>query len=65
MIPVLKKVAQLNIKQATEQNGTLIIDVCTGAPPNEATALSWPLFRDSQTLVVLCLKDCSKRLVNK
>ena len=37
MIPVLRKVAQLNIKY--RKNGDHIIDVCTGAPPDEVTAL--------------------------
>ena len=37
MIPVLRKVAQLNIKQ--QKNGGPIIDVYTGAPPDEVTSL--------------------------
>ena len=37
MIPVLRKVAHLNIKY--RKNGSPIIDVCTGAPPDEVTAL--------------------------
>ena len=37
MIPVLRKVAQLNIK--FRKNGVTIIDVCSGAPPDEVTAL--------------------------
>ena len=35
MIPVLRKVAQLNIKY--RKNGVSMIDVCTGAPPGEVT----------------------------
>ena len=38
MIRVLRKVAQLNIKY--RQNGSPIIDVCTGATPDEVTALA-------------------------
>ena len=38
MIPVLRKVAQLNIKY--RKNGVSIIDVCTGAAPDEVTALA-------------------------
>ena len=38
MIHVLRKVAQLNIKY--RKNGGTIIDVCTGAPPDEVTALT-------------------------
>ena len=41
MISVLRKVAQLNIKYKKENDGA-IIDVCTGAPPNEVTALMKP-----------------------
>ena len=37
MIPVLRKLTQLNIKY--RKNVGPIIDVCTGAPPDEATAL--------------------------
>ena len=37
MIPVLRKVAQLNIKY--RKNGGLILDVCTGPPPDKVTAL--------------------------
>ena len=37
MIPVLRKVAQLNIKY--KKNGGPIINVCTGAPLDEVTAL--------------------------
>ena len=37
MIPVLRKVAQLNIKYRKKRGP--IIDVCTGAPPDEVTAL--------------------------
>ena len=37
MIPVLRKIAQLNIKY--KKNGGLIIDVCTWAPPDKVTAL--------------------------
>ena len=37
MIYVLRKVSQLNIKY--RKNGYPIIDVCTGAPPDEVTAL--------------------------
>ena len=36
MIPMLRKVAQLNIKY--KKNGG-IIDVCTRAPPDEVTTL--------------------------
>ena len=38
MIPVLRKVAQLNIQ--TEKNGGPIIDICTGAQPDKVTALA-------------------------
>ena len=37
MIPVLKKVVQLNIKYRKKWGP--IIDVCTGAPPNAVAAL--------------------------
>ena len=37
MIPVLRKVAQLNIKY--RKKGGSITYVCTGAPPDEVTAL--------------------------
>ena len=37
MIPVLRKVVHLNIKH--RKNGGPIIDVCTGAPPDDVTAL--------------------------
>ena len=37
MIPVLRKEAQLNIKY--RKKGDPIIDVCTGTPPDEVTAL--------------------------
>ena len=37
MISVLRKVAQLNIKYRKKEG--LIIDVCTGTPPDEVTAL--------------------------
>ena len=37
MIPVLRKVAQLNIKY--RKNGSLIIDVCFGDSPDEVMAL--------------------------
>ena len=39
MIPVLRKVAQLNIKCG--KNGSLITDVCIGAPPDKITPLAW------------------------
>ena len=37
MIPVLRKVVQLNIKY--RKNRSPIIDVCTGTPPDEVMAL--------------------------
>ena len=37
MIPVLRKVAQLNIKYRKKSGP--IIDVCTGAPPDKVMAL--------------------------
>ena len=37
MIPVFRKVAQLNIKY--RKNGGPIIDACTGTPPDEVMAL--------------------------
>ena len=37
MIPVLTKVAQLNIKYTKHSDP--IFDVCTGAPPDEVKAL--------------------------
>ena len=37
MIPVLRKVAQLNIKH--RKSGGTIVDVCTWASPNEVIAL--------------------------
>ena len=36
MIPVLRKVAHLNIKY--RKKGGPIINICTGAPPDEVTA---------------------------
>ena len=41
MIPVLRKVAESNVKY--KKNGGFIIDVCIGAPPDEVTALSLTL----------------------
>ena len=41
MISVLRKLAQLNIKY--KKNGSPIIDVCTGARPDEITALQIPI----------------------
>ena len=41
MIPVLRKVAQLNISY--KKNGSPIIDFCTRAPPDEVTALTWTM----------------------
>ena len=38
MILVLRKVVQLNVKYR-KKNGGPIIDVCTGAPPDEVTTL--------------------------
>ena len=38
MIPMLRKVAQSNIKY--RKNGGPIIDVCIRAPPDEVTALA-------------------------
>ena len=38
MIPVLQKVAELSIKYT--KNGGSIINVCTGTPPDEVTALT-------------------------
>ena len=40
MIPVLRKVAQLNIKY--KKNGGPIIDVCTGALPDKVMAVLQP-----------------------
>ena len=38
MIPVLRKVSQLNIKN--RKKWETIIDVCAGAPPGKVTALT-------------------------
>ena len=38
MIPVLRKVAQLNVKYRKKWGSIIQVDVCIGAPPDEVTA---------------------------